>query len=329
MKLGVIIVIYNSADVIVECLEALQRSARPVDRIVLCNNASPDESIALVRDWAARAGVELSEQAEGEAAPLGPVTILQAGSNRGFAGGVNMGLRALRAEETDLYWLLNPDALVRPATAGAILDCAAAHPGFGLMGGRVIYVEPGDVIQTDGGVVNRWTGICSSVNQGLAPARTPPPHMRDVDYVSGAHLVASRAYVDRVGLMEEDYFLYYEEVDWAARRGDMEMLFCAQADILHHGGTSIGTGTVTRRPGPFATYFNTRNRIRFMRRFRPLSLPTAFTWSALRALRLLTRGERAQAHAALCGLFGLRPPAAVQEQIAPEARAMAFGRGRG
>ena len=85
-------------------------------------------------------------------------------------------------------------------------------------------------------------------------------------------MVVSRDFLARVGPMREDYFLYYEEVDWALRRGDLPLAFAGDAIVYHHGGTSIGTGRLDERPSAFSNYFNYRNRMRFMRRFHPWRL---------------------------------------------------------
>lgn len=327
MKLGVVIVVFNSADFILYCVNSLLASDRPINRIVLCDNASPDTSVNLLRNWASETGVDWTElPLDIPPSALRRVSLVRAGNNLGFAGGVNVGLRALVDDGCDLIWLLNPDAIVQRHTAGAIVSCANANPGFGLMGGRIIYSDPQGVIQSDGGRLNRWTGMCSNVNQGKKEADAIRPAHGTLDFVSGAHLVASRRFVEKVGPMSEDYFLYYEEVDWAARRGTLPLIMCEDATILHHGGTAIGTGAVNRSASALANYFNFRNRIRFMQRFHARALPAVMAYSAAKIVKILLSGGTAEAASAWRGLFGLAAPKAVAAQIAPEARSLAFDR---
>ena len=150
------------------------------------------------------------------------------------------------------------------------------------------------------------------------------PDVTSLDFISGANMVASRMFIEQIGLMVEDYFLYYEEVDWAARRGDLPLALCPEAVVVHHGGTTIGTGSVTKRASGFANYFNYRNRMRFMRRFHPGALPIVWGLAMLRVAKLVAVGAAAEAWAALAGLNGLPPPAAVRNRIAPDDRAQAF-----
>ena len=115
--------------------------------------------------------------------------------------------------------------------------------------------------------------------------------------------------------MEEDYFLYYEEVDWATRRGDLPLRLCPDAIVHHHAGTSIGSATLRRGASAFASYFNHRARMRFLRRHRPVAVPTALAFALLRACALALRGSRDEATGALRGILGLRPPLEVLARL--------------
>lgn len=350
--LGVVIVAYSSADVIVECLESLMAApGRPL-KVVVVDNASPDETLETVRAWAGgevpferpahsplppvpavAKPVPYAQHVAADAAKLpfdalADVTVLRSACNLGFAGGVNLGLKALaRHPEFSLFWVLNPDSVVPGETPGAYLEAASAGR-FALMGCRTVFYDPPDRIQTDGGRVRPWIGACRSVHQGRSARGTPVPQGHMLDYISGANMVASRAFLERAGPMVEDYFLYYEEVDWAFRRGDLPLVFLDGPLVYHHGGTAIGTGTLKRPPSPFANYFNYRNRMRFLRRFQPSALATGYLYSLLKTGHLGLKGFWPEAVAAFCGLHGLSPPAKVRARLAPEAAALAFARAR-
>lgn len=333
--IGVAIVTFNSADVIIGCLESLFASQGAAPRVVVTDNASRDDTVATIRDWAAgraaaNPGFRFAEgSAGGEAAPSAALTLLHAGFNGGYAHGVNAGLRLLLSDDAlDLFWVLNPDCEVAPDAAAQYL-AHGADGCFALMGGRTIYREAPCLIQTDGGQVSPWTGICRSLNAGRAPAEAAMPAAAEIDYVTGANLVASRAFIEQAGLMTEDYFLYYEEVDWAFRRGSLPLRLAPDAIVYHHGGTSIGSRTASQRASAFAWYFNTRNRIRFLRRHRPLAVPFGVAHALAKAAQLLLTGERVEARAVLTGAFGLPPPAQVRARIAPgQAQVLAFGSSR-
>jgi GT2 family glycosyltransferase len=347
--IGVVITVYNSADVILDCIESLLAQTEQPLRIVIVDNASPDDSVARLKAWAAGElpyapdptsplgetpaapkPVEMREVAAKDAGtlsqePLAAVTILRAPCNLGYAGAVNLGLSVLAAQkEIELLWVLNPDCVVPAATLTALLRAQRAAGPFSLMGSRIIYYRTPDRIHADGGRVGRFSGLCRSLNRGALVGATPPPDPAAIDFVIGANMVVSREFLGRVGPMREDYFLYYEEVDWALRRGDLPLAFAHDAVVYHHGGTAIGTGQLGERPSAFANYFNYRNRMRFMWRFHPWRLPIAYLMSLAAIARSVAQDDAARIAGALRGLHGLPPSPEVARRIGPEAALLAF-----
>lgn len=328
--IGVVIVTYGSEPVISDCLTSLLKSEGVALRIVVCDNASSDDTVPTIRRCAEETGATLSEvtfeQSQNlEFADLSAITLVHTGKNRGFAGGVNIGLRILHSmAEVDFYWIVNPDAIALPLSAADFARTAQANPGFGLMGGRVIYTDP-PLIQTDAGVLNRFTGVCRNLNQGKRHEEATRPNADEADFIAGMSMVASPAFLDQVGLMREDYFLFFEEVDWALRRGNLPLVISPDATVHHHGGTSIGSGAMNRRASGFANYFNYRNRMWLMRRFHPFCLPIVYAESTARIGKILLGGGWREAWGAFCGLNGLPPPRDVAQRIGPAAAKLAFG----
>ncbi|NJS14854.1 MAG: glycosyltransferase family 2 protein [Sphingopyxis sp.] len=326
--LGVAIVTFNSADVVLACLDSLRASTDATVRIVITDNQSQDGTVAAITGWAAAQGPDFTlavVDADPIAAPRATLTLIRAAVNGGYAHGVNSALSFLRADPAiDLFWVLNPDCVAAPGTAAAYL-AAGADQNFTLMSSRTLFHETPDQIQTDGGRVSRWTGVCHSVNAGQGTA-TAQPDAATLDFLTGANIVASRRFLDAAGLMVADYFLFFEEVDWAFRRGDLPPRLIAGAEVFHHGGTSIGSGSIRRRASAFANYFNHRNRIRFVRRFMPLTLPGALAFSLAKAAQLILTGGRAEGWAILAGSFGLPAPASVRDRLGPAALRIALGR---
>ena len=348
--IGVVITVYNSADVLIECVESLLAATGTQMRLVLVDNDSPDDSIDRLKAWAAGASdhvpdpasplgprqspprpVALDDLSAAEATadtgtPLAPITILRAPCNLGYAGAVNLGLSVLAPRpEITLMWVLNPDCVVPATTPAALLEAQAAAEPFSLMSSRIVYYGTPDRIHADGGRVRALSGICESVNRDALAAETPLPDSASLDFVIGANMVVSRDFLARTGPMREDYFLYYEEVDWALRRGDLPLALAQDATIYHHGGTAIGTGRPDERPSAFANYFNYRNRMRYMRRFHPARLPLAYGLNLARIGKSVRRDDAAQLGGALRGLHGLAPPEAVAQRVGSQAAGLAFG----
>lgn len=329
--IGAVIVAFNASDVIIGCVESLlaQRHGRP--KIVVVDNASTDDTVAVLRHWAARhPAVAFREFASGERPSqdeAGDVTLLHSTVNRGFAGGVNLGLALLAPmPEIAHFWVLNPDAFADAEATKAIMAAAAATPGYALMGGRVCYADPSTRIQIDGGTLNLWTGVSGNVNLGRDANTTALPRAEDLDFITGANMVASRRFYETVGPMAEDYFLYYEEADWAMRRGAMPLVVAPGFTVYHHAGTAIGSPTLDRMASPFSFWFKYRGRTMFIRRFNPVALPVTLAYAAAKALQIALKGARPQAAALLRGALCLEPPRVVRDRLSPEAQKIAFGR---
>ena len=342
MAIGVAVVSYRAGDALIDCLESLlaaapgEDGARPDLRVVVVDNASPDDTVERLRAWA-RGGagwdgagkpfaprppgpVTLAEHAApGELAAAGlpsatdpaagappAVGLVHAGRNGGFAAGVNLGLAALGAlDEVEAFWILNPDAMVENATPAALERAVRGAGVFGILGGRTYYTDPPLMVQTDGGQIDLWTGRLLPVNLGRQGRDVPGPAPDALDYVPGCHMVISRDFVERAGPMPEDYFLYYEEIDWCLRRGDLPILYSDAIPIHHYSGASIGSAKATAGPSPLSAYYMSRSRLRFVRRWRPTALPVAWLYTLGKAGQMAMRGQRAAAGAALRAVVGL------------------------
>ncbi|MBL9058829.1 MAG: glycosyltransferase family 2 protein, partial [Mangrovicoccus sp.] len=351
LSLGVVIVTFNSGSEAVDCAESLLAAAAAAGvalRVALVDNASSDDTVDQLRDWAA-GRAPYAPPADLPFAPLplpkplalvegdpdlAPdpiaagdhrIALLHSGVNRGFAGGVNVGLAYLaRFPDIGHLWVLNPDSVVPPEALVALAARLGTGVPYALLGGRVAYVRPADMIQIDGGTVNRRTGVTGNLNLGLPDSTTPPPDPAAIDFIMGANMVASRAFYEAVGPMREDYFLYYEEVDWAMRRGDLPLVYCEGFRIYHRAGSAIGSPTLSRIATPFSLYFKHRGRMMFLRRFFPRNAPFGYAFTLAYAARLLVRHRApAEARAVIAGAFGLAPPAAVRARLGPRAAEIA------
>jgi len=336
--IGVVIVSYNASGFIADCLESLLATRHPGLRIVVVDNASDDATLDTLRAWASCAmAPEPGEDwpfppehraprpiALGEFDPDGPpsaplplISLIRSSRNLGFAGGVNIGLRALLADPAiDLFWILNPDTLVSPGAPRAFAAKAVEMGRFAVIGGRIVFLSKPEVIQIDGGRLSRFARSVEAVNFGCKAADAPVPDPESLDFISGACMVASREFVERAGMIDESYFLYFEEIDWQLRRGDLPLGIASGAIVLHRAGATIGSGGLTR-PSPLSVYFTYRNLLRFVARWYPAHLPFAYAFAWARMLRNFD-GTWNQALAFLKGIHQLSPPKAVRRILNEE-----------
>lgn len=336
--IGVVLVTYGAAEFIADCLESLAAACYPRLKIAVVDNASPDNTAAAVHGWATgetrfivppdwpgpppRAvakPIPFTEAEEvAEPTPMGGLTLIHSGGNLGFAGGVNIGLAHFdRDPEVDLFWVLNPDTVIDPGAIHAYAKAAMEPGAFAVIGCRACYHDAPETVHVDGGQYRRYGLGAKSLNMGRPAATTPMPDPATLDYIPGVSMLASRDFYRQAGPMEEGYFLYFEEIDWCWRRGDLPLRLAPGAKVYHHAGASIGTGNVHSFVTPLAVYFLTRNLLRFAARWTPFWLPVVYLIAWVQILRrYLRRGAWPQTWAALRGLHMLGPPAEVRKRLA-------------
>lgn len=332
--LGVVIVNYRGAADTIECLESLLRSPMPM-KIVVVENGSGDDSADRIRAWASGQLEGVPESSEMSAfssppvakpvplvvtdaadiatGPVAPLTLITSPANLGFAGGNNIGLKyLLRDGRLKHFWLLNNDTVVAPDAAMGLLSRMMATPRVGMCGTVVRHYWAPDRIQAlNGSTYNIFTGSSRSLGGDLpATIKYSPQDVADAtDFVLGASIAVSRSFLEDVGLMEESYFLYFEEIDWAVRNRKLgtrayEIAFAHGATVFHKLGRSIGSGSVRVKRSAFADYWLTRSRLRLTwRHYRWLwPLHWLICWGQI--LRRLARRQGSNARAILRAALG-------------------------
>lgn len=338
-RIGVVIVTYGAEDYVTGCLESLMASGYEGLRIIVVDNASLDRTTEVVRDWASGRTpfappedwplsrrepipkpldyAEIRNGDAGERAGDAEATVIlaQMERNRGFAAGVNAGLRILAADSSiDHFWVLNPDTIVEPQTPFAFARKAREMGRFGVIGGRVLFLSAPEQVQTDAGRLHRFGFTAVSLNHGAVAAHTMMPRSEDVQYIPGVSMLVSRAFMEHVGPMDETYFLYFEEIDWQLRRGDLPFGLEPEARVLHRAGAAIGSGGWRRAASPFSIYFTCRNLLPFVGRWSPWRLPFAYGMAWAKLVRHWGLGSP-QVRAFMCGLHGFGPPREVRARL--------------
>ena len=261
-RLVVSIVAWKGADLTIACLGSLdpERASVPGMRVIVVDNASPDGAADRVA------------QAIADNAWQGWVTLIRAPANLGFAAGNNFAIRAMLAEQhpAEYLLLLNPDTLVRPGALRILLDFVATRPQVGIAGGR-----SEDLDTTAQMCCFRFPNAVNEVLGYLAIGALDrvfhrhltrlgiPAQPREVDWVSGAFMLVRKAVIDDIGLMDEGYFLYFEETDFArrAQRAGWRCWHVPQSRIVHLVGQSSGVTVRNQAPRRMPSYwFESRRR---------------------------------------------------------------------
>jgi GT2 family glycosyltransferase len=201
-----------------------------------------------------------------------PVRLVCAETNLGYAGGVNRCIAA--SPDADAWWILNPDTTVDPLALSALVerlrrgDCEAVGGTIRLADGQV---------QAYGGTWQRWLARAVSLGYGRPgnAAVDAAAIERRQNFLNGASMLIGRAFLDAVGPMREDYFLYCEEVEWGLRgkKAGMRFGFAPEGVVVHKQGTSTGNAVDLRTRSRLSVYLNERNRVLLSRDCHPELFP--------------------------------------------------------
>jgi len=306
-KVYVLIVNWNNWPDTLECLESVFRSSYPDFQVILCDNGSTDGSLHSVKAWAegrldAQVGpssplrqlsrtslrrpiryVEYDEQKaeKGGSADDGecPLILIQTGQNLGFGAGNNVGLRyVLARNDAPFVWLLNNDTVVAPDALAELVRTVEGKPEAGQCGSTLLFYDRPDVVQICGGCeYNPWWGSIRALGAGRPASNLPDAEFveRRMNYVAGASLLVRTGFVQTVGLLCEDYFLYFEEIDWATRgRGRYGLAYARRSLVYHKEGRRSGSSSHASNRTASADLFLIRSRILYTRKFRLWALPT-------------------------------------------------------
>jgi hypothetical protein len=243
--LGVVIVSYNTSTLLHACLESLRGCTLPL-RTIVVDNASSDDSAALVRREFPAVHLEALAQ------------------NRGFAAANNIGLRLLgygagrhrpQGSAPPFALLLNPDTVVQPGTLEHLVAFLQAHPRVGLAAPRLL--NPDGSVQA---AAFRFPTLSMSLLDAFPPGEVLPGRLYNswwhgrypqamrgtqpfaIEHPLGACMLVRGAALAEIGLLDERYFIYSEEIEWCwrMRQAGWAIWQVPQAEVIHVGGAATG-----------------------------------------------------------------------------------------
>ena len=245
------------------------------------------------------------------------VTVIETGANLGYAAGNNVGMRYAIQHGFDYALLLNNDTEAAPDFLRALVAAAEADPTIGVAGPTIYYHHAPERIWSAGGTIDWRRG--ASAMRGLDEIdHGQYAQVAEVDFISGCALLCKRAALERAGLLDERFFMYYEETEWCVRvgRAGFRCVHVPQARIWHK------IRPERQAEAAYVNYYMVRNRLLFLRAIGapPSTWINALIFQDLRTCLSLTlrprwRGSRAQRDAILrawsdfCrGRFGAMQP---------------------
>ncbi len=231
------------------CLQSLARLEQPHQVIVVDNGSKDGSAEYLINHFP-------------------DVTILALPENLGYGAGCNRALQALRADPTWEYiFLINNDAVLHPDALTHLLQAAQEHPQAGIFGPKIYYENTPDRIWYAGAMRRR--GVLAATGTGRGQIDQGQfDHRQSVDFVFGAGMFIRRQVIETVGLFDEQFFIYLEDLDLClrAQNAGFSLIFVPQAQLWHRVSAS------TENLQDWRKYHQARSTILFLKKHTPLHL---------------------------------------------------------
>lgn len=251
-SLAIIIVNWNSFKITANCLRSLQLLSYPAFNVIVVDNGSEDNSVAALRR-------EFPE-----------IILLENDENKGFTGGNNTGIEYALDQQIELIMLLNNDTIVTPDFAGTLVQQLMSDSSVGAVQPKIMYNQERDVIWNAGGIFNSFFFL--SKTKGLNENdKGQYDECMEVDWITGCCLLIKSDLVRTIGLLDDKFFIYYEDSDWSFKIRNLGYRLCYEpkAVIYHEVGMSNENrkGHNEGNVSPFTHYMVVRNHLYFVRRY--------------------------------------------------------------
>jgi GT2 family glycosyltransferase len=240
---SIITVNFHQPDVTIDLLKSIAKwyTAEQVEVIIVDNGAEKNMELVFLPHF-------------------GNITYIASKENLGFAGGNNLGIKQAKGE---YIFLLNNDTEIPQGCIETMCAVLKNNNHIGLLSPLLLYFDQPDMVQYTGfTLLNPLTGRNTNLGQFEKNVGQYDEVSYETGYCHGAAVMCRKEDLLKAGLMDETYFLYYEELDWCEkfRRIGKQIWFTGKTHVYHKESVSVG------KASPLKIYFNTRNRLLFIRR---------------------------------------------------------------
>lgn len=262
-KIAIILLNYKGYEDTKACINSLKEIDYKNFNVIVVDNDSQDGSFEkLQQDFSVKADGHSGDQnAALEAAHF--ITVgneelhfMASGKNGGFAYGNNIGIEYALDKGADYVLLINTDTLVEKDFLNILVEEAESREDVGVVTGKILYESKRDSVWFGGGEIN-WSRFYGAHS-----------HYEDARYITfstGCLMLIKKNVFEKVGLLPEQYFMYYEDVDFCATlQEDGFKIYYTPKSVIYHKVSSSSGG----EESPFSVYLNTKNRLRFMNKYK-------------------------------------------------------------
>lgn len=324
----IIILNYNGWKDTIECLESVFRNNYSNYQVIICDNFSNDHSLEKIKEWAEGRSIgecfsdermkeftvpyinkpisyieynrKQAESGGYQGDAKTNLILIQNGNNLGFSGGNNVGVRyALKKQDFSYIWFLNNDTVVdKNALEELIRSCDDPSEKIGIVGSVLCYYDNPKLVQCIGGYLNTYDFKTPAIGKD-ASLETIDVSVK-LDLLVGASFLWHKNFLDNIGLLDESYFLYYEEITMAMQaKLNGWKIRCAKSSLVYHKGG----GSTKKISSYIPEYHSVRSKIIFVKRYYKYRIPFVISVSLFQIIKHICQFRYKNAKAILDGII--------------------------
>jgi hypothetical protein len=263
---SIILLNYKGAADTINCIESLQKISYRNYRIIIVDNASPDDSMEQITDYVKKISPDSLavfgsiDEAESDVNPLKQFTLLQTGYNGGYGHGNNKGIEYALAKGTDYVLILNNDTIVEPDFVEPLVELCEQDPKIGIASGQMFFESDPDIFWFNGGTYNQYTGKIRHIDYNQPNTGQKPP--QNITFITGCMWLIPKHIFEHVGYINEEYFMYVEDLEFTQRviAKGFTLKVSDKSRIYHKVG-NLSDGELTS----FSIYWTTKNSLKYMK----------------------------------------------------------------
>lgn len=239
----IVILNYNGYIDTIECINSIKRIIYDNYRVVIVDNNSNDDSEKILKE------------------KFPDYIILQTGKNLGYAAGNNIGIKYAVTNNANYICIMNNDVIVNKFFLNKLINYMDDNRNTAMVGPMLLEYKNKDIIQSTGSIINLNKGYALPLNNNKRKNQIKEGIIK-CDYVSGACILVRKEIIDVIGLIPENYFLFYEETEWClkVKQYGYDVTCVCDAEIIHKGSISIN------KISGLNEYFMCRSRVVFEKR---------------------------------------------------------------
>ncbi len=269
--ISIIIVNYNGAKDTLDCLKSLNMISNSEMEIIIVDNKSTDDSLKILKE----------SQKKYE------FTLLKALDNKGFSAGNNIGIKYAMSKGTDYFVLLNNDTVVKPDFLDKLMKGFKVSNDCGITTSRILYYENPNKVWYAGGALNMVTSRTEHFYYKCIDAITDTTPKK-VSFASGCCMCISRNVIEKIGLLDEDFFLYEEDTEYCHRIHDYGFSIWYIPDSIIYHKVSASTGVASS----VSQYYCIRNKYMMINKsYSGICKFISYVYSTLQMLNRCRKGE--------------------------------------